>query len=370
MTSGLADFDTDTDSDTNTDLDSGTDTDPDTNTDLNFELNTDSDTNIDPDTDLPTLSVVVIARNEEDRIGECLESVFAATEAFDSEVVVVDSNSTDRTVERAAEFPVSVLEIPDDDLSTPAAGRFVGTKFAEGEQVLFVDGDMVLTTGWLESASEMLAESSGLAGVGGHLDEADATEVQESKWLHGVVLYDADALESVGGFDPYLRALEDLHLGFELVGEGYRLVRLPVTVSDHARESSDLLEPVRRWRRGFFHGVADALFRSASSPRLLVEHLRMKRHALAAGIWLLVGVGSLVAPPAFAVWLGASAVGSAALVRLEGFERAYKLIMFWLLLWVGVLTHEWRTPREREEYPLDRIERVESGPRLADARGV
>jgi hypothetical protein len=86
----------------------------------------------------------------------------------------------------------------------------------------------------------------------------------------------------------YLRALEDLHLGFELTAAGYRLARLPVAVSDHARESSDYLEPLRRWRR-FFHGVADALFRSASSPRLLADHLRTKRHALAAGGWLLLG---------------------------------------------------------------------------------
>lgn len=319
--------------------------------------------------DLPALSVVVITRNEEDRIGDCLESVFAATEAFDTEVIVVDSNSTDRTVERAEEFPVSIFEIPDDDLSTPAAGRFVGANVAEGEQVLFVDGDMVLASGWLESASEMLANGPDLAGVSGYLDEADATGPREVKWLHGIALYDAEALESVGGFDPYLRALEDLHLGFELTSVGFRLVRLPVVVGDHARESSDLLEPVRRWRRGFFHGVADAFFRSASSPRLLVEHLWMKRHALAAGVWLLVGAGSLVAPPAFALWVGASAVGFAALVRSEGFERAYKLVMFWLLLWAGVVTHEWQTPREREEYPLDRIEQVESGPRLVDARG-
>ncbi|WP_276301579.1 glycosyltransferase [Halorussus lipolyticus] len=318
-------------------------------------------------TALPDLSVVVIARNEEDRIGDCLNSVFTATDAFDSEVVVVDSNSTDRTVERAREFPVSVLRIPDDDLTTPSAGRFVGAAFADGEQVLFVDGDMVLEDGWLEPAAEMLAENPDLAGVGGHLDQTDATELREPDWLHGVALYDADALASVGGFDPFLRALEDLHLGFELTAEGYRLARLPVTVSDHAREASDYLEPVRRWRRGFFHGVADALFRSASSPRLLAAHLRAKRHALAVGGWLLVGFGSLVALPAFLLWLAASAVGFAVLARLEGFERAYKLVTLWVLLWGGVATHEWRAPRERDEYPLDSIEEVESGPRLTTA---
>ncbi|MFC7080428.1 glycosyltransferase family A protein [Halorussus caseinilyticus] len=83
--------------------------------------------------------------------------VRSATEAFDSELVVVDSNSSDRTVERATDHPASVLRIPTDDLSTPAAGRYVGGAFAAGEQVLFVDSDVVVADGWLEAASRRLA---------------------------------------------------------------------------------------------------------------------------------------------------------------------------------------------------------------------
>jgi len=49
------------------------------------------------------LSVAIITKNEEDRLPECLASV-----AFAAEVVVVDSGSTDRTVEIAQEFGVVV----------------------------------------------------------------------------------------------------------------------------------------------------------------------------------------------------------------------------------------------------------------------
>lgn len=49
------------------------------------------------------LSVAIITKNEEDRLPECLASV-----AFAAEVVVVDSDSTDRTVEIAREFGAAV----------------------------------------------------------------------------------------------------------------------------------------------------------------------------------------------------------------------------------------------------------------------
>src|SRR5262249_15673932 len=67
----------------------------------------------------PLLAAVVIARNEERWIDTCLRSVLAAVAPFaGSEVVLVDSRSSDGTVERARRFPVRVVELrPDAPLS-------------------------------------------------------------------------------------------------------------------------------------------------------------------------------------------------------------------------------------------------------------
>lgn len=53
------------------------------------------------------LSVVIIARNEAERIGACLESV-----AWADEIVVVDSGSTDATCEIARRYTERVYDIP------------------------------------------------------------------------------------------------------------------------------------------------------------------------------------------------------------------------------------------------------------------
>src|SRR2546430_17648500 len=51
----------------------------------------------------PVVSVIVPARNEEDCLALCLESLAAQTE-IDFEIIVVDDASTDRTAEIARSF--------------------------------------------------------------------------------------------------------------------------------------------------------------------------------------------------------------------------------------------------------------------------
>ena len=56
---------------------------------------------------MPSLSVTIIALNQEANIGDCLQSV-----SFADEIVVVDSGSADRTVELAREYTDRVITAP------------------------------------------------------------------------------------------------------------------------------------------------------------------------------------------------------------------------------------------------------------------
>jgi glycosyltransferase involved in cell wall biosynthesis len=56
---------------------------------------------------MPRLSVFIIALNQEANIGPCLESV-----SFADEIVVVDTGSTDRTVELARAYTDRVIDAP------------------------------------------------------------------------------------------------------------------------------------------------------------------------------------------------------------------------------------------------------------------
>jgi tetratricopeptide (TPR) repeat protein len=89
----------------------------------------------------PTLSVVMIVRNEERFLRDCLESVRDAAD----EIVVVDTGSTDGTVAIAREFGAKVVSHAwDDDFS---AARNVSLANATGEWALWMDADEQLAKG-------------------------------------------------------------------------------------------------------------------------------------------------------------------------------------------------------------------------------
>ncbi len=98
----------------------------------------------------PRVSLCMIARNEERFLPECLAR---AREAVD-EIVLVDTGSTDRTVEIAQSFGAKVLHSPwNDDFSAP---RNIGLAAATGDWVLVLDPDEFLQPGACERIRDMV----------------------------------------------------------------------------------------------------------------------------------------------------------------------------------------------------------------------
>ncbi|HYC45248.1 MAG TPA: glycosyltransferase family 2 protein [Burkholderiales bacterium] len=102
------------------------------------------------------LSVVVIAKNEEAVIGRCLASV-----AWADERIVVDSGSTDRTIEICGELGARVVHA---DWRGPATQRNRGIEQAAGDWILALDADEWVTDA-LRSEIEQTIRSPGAASV-------------------------------------------------------------------------------------------------------------------------------------------------------------------------------------------------------------
>lgn len=115
------------------------------------------------------VSIVIPVYNEQDYLVACLEAIARQT-VKPLEVIVVDNNSQDATVDIAGSFPfVTIIQEMKQGV-THARNR--GFDAARGDIIGRIDADTVLPPGWVERAQEIFTDSS-LAAVTGSLHYYD-----------------------------------------------------------------------------------------------------------------------------------------------------------------------------------------------------
>ncbi len=106
-----------------------------------------------------TLSVVIITHNEEANISRTLKSVQALVSDGKGEIIVVDSGSTDRTVEIAKSFGAKVFI---EEWKGFAAQKNSAIDKANGSWILSLDADEALSPELLQQIGSALAEQSSI----------------------------------------------------------------------------------------------------------------------------------------------------------------------------------------------------------------
>ena len=183
---------------------------------------------------MATVSIIIPTLNEEQRLPRCLESL--GKQSFeDYEIIVVDSGSSDKTVEIAKKRGARVLYEP--RLGVSVAKNF-GASEAGGDILVFTDADSTYPEGWLKRMVSHFKDRKVIAAFG-------PIKPMERKLIH-VFLFDLTtnvipgiaalfgffmahgpnqsfrrtAFEKVGGFDERLRILEDNELPNRIKREG------------------------------------------------------------------------------------------------------------------------------------------------------
>ncbi len=198
--------------------------------------------------ELDRVGVVAIGRNEGERLRACLSSVVGRL----SQIVYVDSGSTDGSVQMAQAMGVHVIPL---DMSVPftaARARNAGWRALLNlspnvEFVQFVDGDCVVADGWLLKAQRFLRQHPSHAVVCGRRRERFPersiynrlcdiewdTPVGDAQSCGGDALMRLDALQQAGGYRDDLIAGEEPELCVRLRQAGWRIHRLDAEMTLH-----------------------------------------------------------------------------------------------------------------------------------------
>jgi glycosyltransferase involved in cell wall biosynthesis len=194
--------------------------------------------------DAVKISIVIPAFNEERLIGESLAQIKSAARAFakigwETELIVCDNNSTDRTAEISRAAGAIVVFEP---INQIARARNSGAAAATGDWLVFVDADSHPSAELFSDVAEQINSGKCLAGgatirldekyfVAGLITRVWNCVSRSFKLLAGSFIFcNAAAFRKIGGFSSELFAGEELELSQRLKklarGQGRAIVVL------------------------------------------------------------------------------------------------------------------------------------------------
>jgi GT2 family glycosyltransferase len=264
---------------------------------------------------MPGIGVVVIGRNEGNRLQHCLSSGIRETPV----VLYVDSGSSDDSLKLARSLGIEAIEL--DPLTPFSAARARNEGFRRLLQlqpdlgyVQFVDGDCELRAGWLASAVRFLGDHADVAVVSGRLREKYAAKsiynaLCDIEWeapagavkeCGGIAMMRASAFDRAGGFRIDLIAGEEPELCVRLRMQGWKIWRLEQEMALHDAAMSRFSQWWKRTKRGGYaiaqgtalHGAPPERYGVRESRSILLWGLVIPLVAL--GLLPLIGTRGLL----------------------------------------------------------------------------
>jgi glycosyltransferase involved in cell wall biosynthesis len=239
---------------------------------------------------LAQVGVVIIGRNEGDRLVRCLDAVIGQIGA----IVYVDSGSIDGSRAAARQRGVEVVDL---DMSQPfSAARARNAGFARLRKidptlryVQFVDGDCEVLPGWLAAAAAVLVADPIVVAVCGALRERYPEQTVfnricsvEWNWplagevsaFGGNVMLRSSIFAIIGGYNNLVIAAEDDELAVRLRQAGGKLIRLDRESMIHDANITRLGQWWTRAKRCGYAFAAVAALHGHLPERKFVAELR------------------------------------------------------------------------------------------------
>ena len=253
----------------------------------------------------PGIGVVVIGRNEGERLRRCLESLGALA----THTVYVDSGSTDGSPAMARLLGVEVVDLNMSVPFTAARARNEGLRrlhqrLPEVRYVQFVDGDCEVVAGWVDAAAAFLDQHPRVGAVCGRRRERHPensvynrqcdiewnTPIGEARGCGGDAMMRADAVTEAGGYRDTMIAAEDSELCVRLRLKGWQIWRIDAEMTVHDAAITQLGQWWKRAKRAGYAYAEGKVLHGALPERFFV---RESRSALLWGVAIPLAIVAL-----------------------------------------------------------------------------
>jgi len=200
---------------------------------------------------MPLISIVIRTKNEERLIEKCLATVFGQN-FKDFEVLIVDSGSSDRTLELAKQFPVKIVEYHPEGNFKPGKALNLGIQNSSGKYIVMLSAHCVPENEhWLEELLEEIKPEE-VAGV--YAKQKATEETDNIDKLDLLLFFGPERLVQKKGsffyfhnansmikravwqevpFDEELRHYEKIPWARKVINKGYTLIYTPKAAVSH-----------------------------------------------------------------------------------------------------------------------------------------
>lgn len=252
--------------------------------------------------------------NSHKTIRQCLESILCQKINISFDVIVVDNDSTDASLDIVKEYPVKI-EIEKERGRSQARNK--GWMSSESDYIAFIDADVVLKSDWAQTLID------GMSGYVGAIQGQIIPAVKKNcfldeyrYWLkkksgrgfflnmfyHGDIvplintsacLFRRETLVEQGGFNTNFKRCEDTEMSMRLFQAGWVQKTVITTSAEVSYEESGLSYLSRSFFTGYWTGIFQSMHKEVSTPRLSLwqkeESIKINLFHQACGLLNLIG---------------------------------------------------------------------------------
>ncbi|MFD1953958.1 glycosyltransferase [Paenibacillus thailandensis] len=209
----------------------------------------------------PITSIIILTHNQIEYTKLCIESIRKYTEKDTYEIIIIDNNSTDGTKDWLQEQDDLQLILNDYNAGFPA-GCNQGIEIANGDNILLLNNDTIVTENWLTNLRTALTSSNDIGAVGPITNSASYYQTiptsyksiadmhnfasslnvsNPAKWecrlklIGFCMLIKREVIDKIGLLDERFTPgnYEDDDYSFRIVQEGYKLLLCKDTFIHH-----------------------------------------------------------------------------------------------------------------------------------------